>query len=51
MLQSEDFKIKNIKTNKYLDNSEVKTIFPPNKITGDYIDIKTKPKLMVKVVN
>ena len=43
---SEDFKIKNIKTNKYLDNSEVKTIFPPNKITGDYIDIvRLNPKI------
>ncbi len=34
-----DFKIKNIKLNKYLNNSDVIKIFPPNSLTGDYIDI------------
>ena len=49
---SEDFKIKNIKTGKYLDSSEVKTIFPPNKITGDYIDIvRLNPKISDSVTN
>ena len=43
---TEDFKIKNIETNKYLNDSEVKQIFPPDKITGDYIDIvRLRPKL------
>lgn len=43
---SENFKIKNIKTNTYINQSEVKKIFPPNKITGDYIDIvRLRPKL------
>lgn len=32
-----DFKIKDINTGKYLIDSEVKKIFPPNPITGDYI--------------
>ncbi len=43
---SEDFKIKNIKTNKYLHSGEVKKIFPPDPITGDYIDIvRLRPQL------
>jgi DNA-directed RNA polymerase subunit L len=43
---TEDFKIKNIETNKYLNDSEVKQLFPPDKITGDYIDIiRLRPKL------
>ena len=36
---TQDFKIKNIKLNKYLNNSDVIKIFPPNSLTGDYIDI------------
>ena len=43
---TEDFKIKNIKLNKYLESNEVKQIFPPDPITGDYIDIiRLRPKL------
>ena len=43
---TEDFKIKNIKLNKYLETSEVKQLFPPDPITGDYIDIvRLRPKL------
>lgn len=43
---TEDFKIKNIETLKYLNDSEVKQIFPPDKITGEYIDIvRLRPKL------
>ena len=42
----EDFKIKNIKTNSYLKDSEVKTIFPPDPITREYIDImRLRPKI------
>jgi hypothetical protein len=36
---TEHFKIKNIKTNKYLDDSITKNIFPPNNQTGYYLDI------------
>ena len=43
---TEDFKIKNIKLNTYLTDSEVKKIFPPDPITQDYIDIvRLRPKL------
>ena len=43
---TENFKIKNIESNIYLEKEEVKQIFPPNKITGDYIDIiRLRPKL------
>lgn len=43
---TEDFKIKNIKLNKYLNNTEVKKIFPPDLFTNDYIDIvRLRPKL------
>tara|TARA_B100001093_G_C26819251_1_gene1011170 strand:- start:540 stop:1661 length:1122 start_codon:yes stop_codon:yes gene_type:complete len=42
---TEDFKIKNINTQKYLESAEVKQIFPPDPITGDYIDIiRLRPK-------
>jgi len=33
-----DFKIKDINSGTYLTDAETKKIFPPNKITGDYID-------------
>ena len=40
------FKIKNISTNKYLSESAVKEIFPPDIITGDYIIItRLRPKM------
>ena len=40
-----DFKIKNEKTNTYISEEEVKRIFPPDPITGDYIDIvRLRPK-------
>ena len=43
---TEDFKIKNIQSNEYLPIGEVRKIFPPDKITGDYIDIaRLRPKL------
>lgn len=34
-----DFKIKNLKTDKYLTTDNVNKIFPPNKITEQYIDL------------
>ena len=43
---SEDFQIKNIKTDKMLTTSQVQQIFPPNNITKQYIDIvRLQPKL------
>lgn len=44
---TEDFKVKNIVSNTYLKDSDVKKIFPPDKITGDYIDIvRLRPKIV-----
>lgn len=46
ILTTEDFKVKNISTDKYLSDSNVKELFPPNIITGDYIPItRLRPKL------
>lgn len=43
---SKDFKIKNIKTEKYLNESTRDKIFPPNEITNMYIDLcRLRPKL------
>lgn len=43
---TEDFSVKNVKTNTYLNSAEVKKLFPPNTITGDYIDIvRLRPRL------
>ena len=43
---TEDFKIKDIKTGKYLTDAATKKIFPPNKITGDYIDfVRLRPRI------
>ena len=43
---TEDIKIKDIQSDKYLSSAAVKAIFPPDKITGDYIDIaRLRPKL------
>jgi DNA-directed RNA polymerase subunit L len=43
---TEDFKIKNVKLNQYLTPGDVKKIFPPNNITGDYIDIvRLRPQI------
>jgi len=36
---TQDFQVKNVATNKFLSKEEVAKIFPPNKITGDYIVI------------
>jgi len=43
---TKDFKIKNIKTDVYSDESAVRAIFPPSAITGDYIEFaRLQPKL------
>ena len=43
---TKDFKIKNIKTEMYSDESAVRAIFPPSTITGDYIEFaRLQPKL------
>jgi DNA-directed RNA polymerase subunit L len=43
---TEDFKIKDITTNKYLTDAAVKKIFPPNKLTDDYIDfVRLRPRI------
>lgn len=45
-LTTEDFKIKNTSTDKYLSDDDRKKIFPPNSITGDYIIIcRLRPKI------
>ena len=45
-ITSEDFQIKNIKTGKYLTRAEVQKIFPPDPISGDYIELlRIRPKL------
>ena len=41
-----DFKIKDITNDTFIDKNEVKKIFPPNKITNDYIQfLRLRPKL------
>lgn len=43
---TKDFKIKNIRTEVYSDESAVRAIFPPSSITGDYIEFaRLQPKL------
>lgn len=43
---TEDFKIKNTTNDMYLADSACRTVFPPNKITGDYIDfVRLRPQL------
>jgi len=44
---SKDFKIKNLKNQKYLTEAALREIFPPDKITGDYIDIvRLRPSII-----
>jgi DNA-directed RNA polymerase alpha subunit len=43
---TEDFKVKNVNLDKYLDESTVRKMFPPNPITGDYILFaRLRPKI------
>jgi DNA-directed RNA polymerase alpha subunit len=45
-ITTEDFKLKDTNTDTYLSQSEVKKIFPPNPITGDYIDLmRLRPRI------
>lgn len=45
-ITTEDIKIKNTTNDSYLTDAETKTIFPPDPITRDYIDIvRIRPKL------
>lgn len=46
LLTTADFKVKNVSTDKYLSDTAVKEIFPPDPITGGYIPItRLRPKL------
>lgn len=46
IVTSEDFKIRNKTTDNYLTDAETKKIFPPNKISGMYIDFaRLRPKI------
>lgn len=46
IVTTEDFKIKNIKNDKYLSKEAVRKIFPPNPISRMYIDfVRLRPKL------
>jgi DNA-directed RNA polymerase subunit L len=43
---SEDFQIKDMKTDKFLSKGERDAIFPKNELTGDYIEfLRLRPKL------
>jgi DNA-directed RNA polymerase subunit L len=43
---TEDFRIKNIKSGVYLEDEDRKRIFPPDKTTGDYIElVRLRPKV------
>jgi len=46
IVTTEDFKIKNIKNDKYLSKEAVRKIFPPNPISRMYIDlVRLRPKM------
>ena len=46
MVTTKDIKIKDIQSNLYLSEEETKKIFPPNEITGHWIDIvRLRPKM------
>lgn len=46
LVTTEDFQIKNIMTEKFLSNDELKKIFPPDLITGDYIEfVRLRPNI------
>jgi len=45
-ITSEHFNIRNIHNNSYLSKDEVNKIFPPNKLTNNYIDlVRLRPKV------
>ena len=46
IVTTQDIKVQNLQTNTYLSKSDVEQLFPPNNITGDFIDIlRLRPKL------
>lgn len=46
IVTTEHFKLKNVTTGKYLNKKDVETIFPPDKISGDFIDfVRLRPKM------
>ena len=47
---SEDFKIKNVATNEYLSEKDLRPIFPPNALTGYFIDfVRLRPKISEEI--
>ena len=45
-----DFKIKDINTDTYLTDAVMKQLFPPDKITGDYIDfVRLRPRISADI--
>ena len=45
-ITTEDFQIKNLITEKFLSKDELRSIFPPDSITGDYIEfVRLRPNL------
>ena len=47
---TQDIKIRDLQSGKYLAESAVREIFPPNEITGSYIDIaRLRPKLSEEI--
>jgi DNA-directed RNA polymerase subunit L len=48
---TEDFKIKNKTTDQYLSEKDVHNIFPPNELTGYYIDfVRLRPKISDEIL-
>jgi len=46
MVTTEDFKVKNLSTDQYLDKTQTQEIFPPNIFTNHFIDfVKLNPKI------
>jgi DNA-directed RNA polymerase subunit L len=46
IITTEDFRIKNISTDKYLSKEGLRKIFPPNTISNEYIDfVRLRPKI------
>lgn len=46
IVTTEHFKLKNVTTGKYLNQKDTSEIFPPDKISGDFIDfVRLRPKM------
>lgn len=47
---TENFKIKNVVTNEYLPEKDIRAIFPPNSYTGYFIDfVRLRPKISEEI--